>query len=182
MADELVPKLQAYIRAKDPQGSAGLEAHDYVVRFSSLGAPQELRIKYVPPNSWTLSYVARLPDARERWFVESKWVWFPEHSGGKRVKLAPLDDRYKLFASDEGFFRSTFQAKELSDALMQLPAENHFKAALKDSTLTAAWIVRFNPRLNDRDGLLLQCADVLVFLGAQLFKHAQLSTLMRGGA
>ena len=180
MTDALVPRLQAYIHARDPQGSAVLEASDYVVRFSSLSAPQELRIKYVPPNSWTLTYVARAPDARERWFVESKWVWFPEHSGAKKLKLAPLDDRYKLFASDEGFFKSVFEGKELSDALLQLPKENHFKASLKDTTLTLAWIVRFNPRVSDRDGILLSCADVMVVIGALFFKHVQLSTLMRG--
>ncbi len=181
MPDELIPKLQATIRAKDPQGSVELETQDYVVRFSSLGAPQELRIRCVPPKSWTISYAARAPEARERWFLESKGVWFPEHLDCRRVRFAPLDDRYKLFASDEGFFRSVFEAPELSDALMKIPAENHLKASLKDATLRVAWNVRFDPRFSDRDGFLLQCADIMVLLGGLLFKHVQLSTLMRGG-
>jgi hypothetical protein len=179
VADELVPRLQAYIRAKDPQGSAGLETADYVLRFSSLGAPQELRIHYVPQNSWTIHYKARVPDATERCFIESKWVWFPEHSGCRKVQLAPLDSRYKLFASDEPFFRSIFEGRELSDALMQLPAENHFKASLKDETLSIAWKLRFNPKIADRDGILLQSADTMVLVGGQLFKHIQVARMMR---
>jgi len=72
MPGEPVAKLRAYIRVKDLQGSAGLETLDTVVRFSPLGAPQELRIRDIPPNSWTISYAARAPDARERWYLEMR--------------------------------------------------------------------------------------------------------------
>lgn len=179
VADELVPRLQAYIRAKDPQGSAELETADYVLRFSSLGAPQELRIHYVPQNSWTIHYKARVPDATEHCFIESKRVWFTVHRGCRKLKLAPLDTRYKLYASDEPFFRSIFEGKEPSDALMQLPADSHFKASLKDEVLSIRWEIRFNPKIADRDGILLQAADAMVLVGGQLFKHIQVARMMK---
>ncbi|HZF00220.1 MAG TPA: hypothetical protein VE981_24635 [Planctomycetota bacterium] len=180
MTDELVPKLQTFIRAKDPQGTAVLEGHDYLLKFSTLGAPQELRIQYIPRNSWTILYSARSPGATERWFVESKWVWFPEHSGCARVKLASLDPRYKLFASDGPFLRSVVGSPEMTELLMQLPAENHFKANLKDGVLTLSWSVRFNPASNDRNGILLNCAIVMSQLGGQCFKSLQVARMVKG--
>jgi hypothetical protein len=171
MADDRVSQLQAFIRPRDPQGSAVLEGTDYVVRFSTLGAPQELRIQEAAPDSLTLTYSARSPDATERWFLESKAVWFPEHAGCRKVKLAPLDERYKLFASDEPFFRTIFEAKDLSDALLRLPADDHVKASLKDTTMTVAWTARAAD--------LLQCAEVMVTLGGQCFKHVQVARMMK---
>jgi len=169
MADERVARLEDFIRPKDPQGSAVLEGRDYVVRFSTLGAPQELRIQEGPPGSWTLSYSARTPDAAGRWFLESRAVWFPEHGGCRKVKFAPLDERYKLFASDEPYFRSIFEARELSDAFLRLPADDHLKASLKDATVSVAW--------KARDAELLPCADAMSVLGALCFKHVRLATL-----
>jgi hypothetical protein len=180
MTDELSQKLDALIRLRDPKGSAVLEKNDYVARFSAGGKPQELRIQYVPQHSWTLAYTAALPGAKARWFLESKWVWFPEHPGCKRLKLAALDGKYKLFASDEAFFREVFGGKNLVDVLMQFPGDNHYKASLRDGTLRMAWKVRFNPRLIDRDATLLAASAVLLQHGVDCFSSVQLACLTRG--
>jgi hypothetical protein len=182
MPDELVSRLEAALRLKDPQGSATLENADVLLSFSELGAPQELRLQAVPPSSWTLLYTARIPGAKERWVLESKSVWFPEHSGCSRLKVDALDDRYKVYASDESFFRSVFDGHHLAESLLRLPAEDHVRASLKDGTLTFSRSVRLEPGSADRDAVLLDCADAMVRLGSQCFKSVQVARLARGEA
>jgi hypothetical protein len=179
MTDPLLPKLQTWILAKDPQGTALADGNDFVVRFSVMGVPQELRIQYVPPKSWTLLYTAKVPDARERWFLESKGVWFPEHGDCKRVTLPPLDARYKVFASDEPFLRSVFSGKDLEKVLLQVGEEDHVKASLQNGTLKFALKVRFNPRFTNREAVLANWAEVVYVLGALCFKGVQLAVMMR---
>lgn len=179
MSDPLVPKLQAWIFARDPQGKAVSEGNDVVVRFSLLGAPQELRIQHDPPKSWTFLYTARTPDARERWFLESKGVWFPEHGDCRRVKVPPLDAHYKLFASDEAFVRAVFSAKPLEDLLLKLGEEDHLKASLQDGGLKVAFTVRFNPAYTNREAVLANWAEVVHALGGLCFKGVQLAVLAR---
>jgi hypothetical protein len=180
MPDELVPRLEAALRQKDPQGSATLENNDYLLSFSELGAPQELRIQGVPPSSWTFVYTSRIPGAKERWVLESKSVWFPEHSGCSRVEFAPLDARYKSYASDDSFFKSVFGGHSLSELLLQLPEEDHVQASLKDGLLTISRSVRLEPGSADCDAALLDCADAMVRLGSQCFKSVQVERLARG--
>jgi hypothetical protein len=180
MPDGLLPKLEAYIKARDPQGSVTLENNDTVVKFSMMGAPQQVKLQYVPQNSWTIAYTAHLPGAKELWFLESKWVWFPEHSGCKRIQVAPLDARFKMYASDAAYFGAVFSSHDLTGLLLLLPPENHFKSSLQDGALKLAWKMRFDPRMGDRDGILLNCADVMVRLGVQCFKSVQVARLSRG--
>jgi len=179
MLDPLIPRLQAWIFAKDPQGRAVAEGNDVVVHFSLLGAPQQLRIQYVPTNSWTLLYTATCPDAKERWFLESKWVWFPEHGGAKRVKLPPLDDRYKLYASDEAFFGAVFSGRGLQDLFHRFEEGDHVKASLQDGALKVAFKVRFNPRFTNREAVLANWAEVVYVLGGLTFKGVQLAVMTR---
>jgi hypothetical protein len=182
MPDELVPRLEAYIRARDPQGSVRLENDHYVTTFSALGAPQELRIRSGRASSWAFAYAVTLPGAKERWFLESKRAWFPERSGCRRVQVAPLDARFKMYASDAPSFAAVFSGPPLADALLQLPAEHHLKASLKEGALRLAWKVRGQARTADREGHLLDCADLMVRLGVQCFKSVQVARLARGEA
>ncbi len=180
MPDELLPKLEAYIKARDPQGSVAVEKNDTVLKFSQMGAPQQVKITTVPRNSWTVAYTVHLPGAKERWFLESKGVWFPEHSGCKRLKCAPLDRRFKMYASEEAPFVAVFGSHDVSAALLQLPPENHFKGSMQEGALKLAWKVRFNARTADRAGILLSCADIMVRLGVLCFKSVQVARLTRG--
>jgi hypothetical protein len=178
--DELVSRLEAALRAKDPQGSAVLENTDYVLSYSELGAPQELRIQPAPPSSWTLLYTAKIPGAKERWFLESKSVWFPEHSGCDRVKFEPLELRYKAYAADVSFFQSVFGGHRLAESLLQFPEDDHVKASLQDATLSLSRTLRIDPAAADRDAILLDAADAMVRLGGDCFKSVQVARLSRG--
>jgi len=180
MTDELLSRLDAAIQQKDPQGAATPENAGYLVCFSELGAPQELRLQAVPPSAWTLLYTSKIPGAKERWFLESKSVWFPEHSGCSRVEFVPLEARYKCYASDDSFFRSVFGGHALAESLLQFPGEDHVKASLKDGVLSISRSVRLQPGSADRDAILLECADAMVRLGGQCFKSVQVSRLARG--
>ncbi|HUR38292.1 MAG TPA: hypothetical protein VM222_02310 [Planctomycetota bacterium] len=182
MPDELVSRLEAALRQKDPQGSVTPENDGYLLSFSELGAPQELRLQAVPPSSWTLLYTSKIPGAKERWFLESKSVWFPEHPGCSRLEFEPLADRYKVYASDDSFFRSVFDGHRLAEFLLQFPAEDHVQASLKDGALTISRSVRLEPGSADRDAVLLDCADAMVRLGSQCFKSVQVARLTRGEA
>jgi len=182
MSDELVSRLDAALRQKDPQGTATPENGGYLLIFSELGAPQELRIQPVPPSSWTLVYTSTIPGAKERWFLESKSVWFPEHSGCSRVDFEPLEARYKCYASDDSFFRSVFDGHRLAEFLLQFPAEDHVQASLKEGTLTISRSFRLQPGSADRDAVLLDSAEAMVRLGCQCFKSVQVARLTRGEA
>jgi len=182
MSDELISRLDAALRQKDPQATATPENGGYLLSFSELGAPQELRIQPVPPSSWTLLYTSKIPGAKERWFIESKSVWFPEHSGCSRVEFASLEARYKCYASDDSFFRSVFEGHRLAEFLLQFPAEDHVQASLKEGTLTISRSLRLQPGSADHDAVLLDSADAMVRLGSQCFKSVQVARLARGEA
>jgi hypothetical protein len=180
MPDELLPKLEASIKARDPQGSVRFENETYVTKFSALGAPQELSIRSHRSSSWSLVYKVTLPGAKERWFLESKGVWFPEHPGCRRTKVDPLDARFKMYASDPGYFRAVFNSEDLAGLLLGLPAGDHLKAFLKDEILALTWNARFDFRAVDQDSFLLDAADQMIRLGVQCFKGVQLARLTRG--
>jgi len=182
MPDELVPRLEAYLRARDPQSAVAVEDGATVLKFSVMGAPQQVRLRSVPPGSWAVSYSVHLPGAKERWFLESKGVWFPEHAGCRRVPFAPLDGRFKMYAADPALFADVFGNGDLPEALLRIPEEDHLKASLQDGELLLAWDLRLDPGAADRDARLLDCADRLLRLGVQCFKSVQVARLSRGEA
>lgn len=180
MIDGLLPRLEALARQRDPQGTAGMERNDYVARFTKSGSVHELRLQHIPRFSWCSTYSVPLTGATGRWFLESKWVWFPEKSGCKKVKLAPLDERFKLHASDEAFFREVFGEPKLSGSLMQLPPDNHVKASLKDGVLSLLFRVRFSARAVDPNVILPVCAEAVIAIGLECFSSVQMARLTRG--
>lgn len=180
MIEGLLPRLEALARQRDPKGTAAMENNDYVARFTKSGSVHELRLRYVPQFSWTSTYSVPLTGAKARWFLESKWVWFPEKSGCKKVKMAPLDERFKLHASDEAFFREVFGGPMPAGVLMQLPADNHVKGSLKDGVLSFLFRVRFSSRAVDPNVILPLCADAVLAIGLECFSSVQMARLTRG--
>ena len=180
MIEGLLPRLESLARQRDPQGTAGMERNDYVARFTRSGSVHELRLQYIPQFSWTSRYSVPLTGAKGRWFLESKWVWFPEKSGCRKVKLAPLDERFKLHASDEASFREVFGDPTLTGSLMQFPPDNHVKASLKDGVLSLLFRVRFNSRAVDPNVILPVCAEAVIAIGLQCFAGVQKARLARG--
>jgi len=179
MSERILQGLQALVRDRDPKGTATGDGREFLAKFVSNGDAHQLLLRYIPQFSWTLIHSVAMPAVKARWFLESKWVWFPEKSGCKKVSLPPLDEQYKLFASDEAYVREVFREAKLVGQLMGHPPDEHVKENLKDGVLTAEWKVRFDPRTNDRDGVLLNRAGLLFQHGLELHWGVQMAQVAK---
>ena len=180
MSEPLLQGLQALIRDTDPKGTVSGDEREFTARFVNNGEAHQVRLRYIPPKQWEMIHSVAIPGAKARWFLESKWVWFPEKSGASKASLPPLDQKYKLFASDEKFLREVFSEPKLVDQLMAHPQDEHVKENLKDGVLTANWKVHVDPRTNDRDAVLLNRITLLFRHGLELAFSVQMARLTAG--
>ena len=153
MNELILQTLASYARQHGESVTAFNDKHDMVVRFHLGPTPFEGRIKYVPPKTWEIFLSFHVPQIQQRFFIESKRNWFPEKSGCARIRIPPLDSKYKLHCSDEIFFRAILSRPNLIEHLMGFPEDSvdHLKIYLKDGYLMAKWRFMFSSQRAIRD-------------------------------
>jgi len=186
MSEELVRALRNYGATIGDDATAFQEGPSFILRFRKDSVPLQACIRHVPPKTWAITLSVSLPNVGvKRFFIESKWVWFPEKSGCHRFSFAPLDSRYKLHCSDDAFFKSMLANQDIVHSLMSFPEKDadHVKVSLKDATLLTAWTFTTSGRFIDlpsRDRVLMDRSRILVQHGLDYYFEIQMYLMIAG--
>ena len=158
--DNLIQALRALAGTRGDNAAAYQEGRTSFFRFHRGATQFDGQIEYVPLKTWKLSASIPVPDAGKRFFIESKFVWFPEKGGCHRFPFPALDSRYKLHCSDDAFLMRVLANRGIVEELMRIPENmaDHMKVFLKDGILTARWTFTTPGQFDNiptRDALLL---------------------------